>query len=92
VMIHLFGGLELLSSVREPIHPATRKASLLLAALAVLGEKGARREACASCSGPIAESPRLGAAFCRPWPQSDRSRPRNKEWQYRKSRRRILSP
>jgi TolB-like protein/DNA-binding SARP family transcriptional activator len=34
-----------LSSAGEPIHPVTRKASLLLAALAVLGEKGARREA-----------------------------------------------
>jgi TolB-like protein len=44
LLIRLLGGLELLSSAGEPIHPATRKASLLLAALAVLGEKGARRE------------------------------------------------
>lgn len=44
MLIHLFGGLKLLSSAGEPIHPATRKASLLLAALAVVGEKGARRE------------------------------------------------
>jgi TolB-like protein/DNA-binding SARP family transcriptional activator len=44
VLIRLFGDLDLLSSAGEPIHPPTRKAWLLLAALAVLGEKGARRE------------------------------------------------
>jgi DNA-binding SARP family transcriptional activator len=45
MLIRLFGGLDLLSSAGEPIHPPARKATLLLAALAVLGEKGARREA-----------------------------------------------
>lgn len=45
MLIHLFADLELSSSVGGPIHSATRQASLLMAVLAVVGERGARREA-----------------------------------------------
>jgi TolB-like protein/Flp pilus assembly protein TadD len=43
--IQLFGGLEIRSRAGEPVRLATRKAALLLAALALAGGKGARREA-----------------------------------------------
>jgi len=57
VVIRLFGGLELLSSTGEPIRPATRKASLLLATLAVLGEKSAQREVLCALFWPDREEP-----------------------------------
>lgn len=44
MLIRLLGGLELSSSAGRPLRPATRKVSLLVAALALLGRKGARRE------------------------------------------------
>jgi TolB-like protein/Tfp pilus assembly protein PilF len=44
VHIRILGGLEIVSLAGEPARLATRKTSLLLAALALAGEKGARRE------------------------------------------------
>lgn len=44
MLIHLFGGLRLSSPKGDPVRLTTRKASLLLAALAVAGPNGARRE------------------------------------------------
>ena len=77
VLIRLLGGLELLSSAGEPIHSATRKTLLFLAALALLGEKGARRGPSPSFSlGPIVRSPRPGAAFGKPSLRSGVSQPR----------------
>ena len=42
--IRILGGLEIRSLAGEPSRLATRKASLLVAALALAGEKGVRRE------------------------------------------------
>jgi TolB-like protein/Tfp pilus assembly protein PilF len=42
--IRILGGLELKSAAGEPVKLATRKTALLIAALALVGEKGARRE------------------------------------------------
>ncbi|MGE0853051.1 MAG: BTAD domain-containing putative transcriptional regulator [Hyphomicrobiaceae bacterium] len=42
--IRILGGLELESPSREPLRLPTRKTSLLLAALVLAGEKGARRQ------------------------------------------------
>jgi TolB-like protein/Tfp pilus assembly protein PilF len=44
VLIRLFRGLEFLTEAGEPIGPATRKAALLIAVLALQGEKGIGRE------------------------------------------------
>ena len=43
--VRIFGGLEIRSAVGEPVKLATRKTSLLIAALVLAGAKGARREA-----------------------------------------------
>ena len=42
--IRLLGGLEIASSEGQPVRFATRKASLLLAALVLAGGRGLRRE------------------------------------------------
>ena len=42
--IRLLGGLEVLSPEREPVRFATRKSSLLFAALVLAGRRGHRRE------------------------------------------------
>ena len=76
MLIHLFGGLELRSTVGEPIRPATRKASLLIAALAVLGEKGAQRGALCELFWPDPKRPRPGEASGKRSPLSGSLRPR----------------
>ncbi len=42
--IRLLGGLEVISPLGEPVHFATRKTSLLFAALTLAGRRGVRRE------------------------------------------------
>lgn len=55
--VRLLGGLELIASTGHPVRTATRKASLLLAALAVVGDKGMRREALSELFWPDRAEP-----------------------------------
>lgn len=50
--LRILGSLEIASAGGEPVRLATRKASLLVAALALAGEQGARREALAEAFWP----------------------------------------
>jgi TolB-like protein len=63
VRLKLFGGLALEDSAGQPVRLATRKASLLLAALALVGDKGMRRDALAELLWPDRSEPQARSSL-----------------------------